>query len=93
LFYEELRTRRDTGSALQSRTFSISAVHGDLSSAYSSDRYASLKIDSAHHLRTKLQEDEQCLQREDTNREIKKSTAKIQEINKNENKIGRNWKR
>jgi hypothetical protein len=79
LFYEELRARRHTGSALQSRTFSVSVVHGDQSSAYRSDRYTSLKIDSAQHLRKKLEEDEQCLQREDTNREIKNSMVKTQE--------------
>jgi len=81
------------GSALQSRTFSVSVVHGDQSSAYKSDRFTSLKIECAHHLRTKLEEDEQYLRKEDTNREIKNSMVKIQEINENENKIGRKQKR
>jgi hypothetical protein len=58
LFYEELRARRQMGSALQSRILSVSEVLGDQSSAYWSHRYTSLKIDSTHHLRTKLKEDE-----------------------------------
>jgi hypothetical protein len=78
LFYEELRARRKMGSDLQYRTFSVSEVLGDQSSAYRSDRCTFLKIDSARHLRTRLKEDEQCLQREDTNREIKYSMVKIQ---------------
>jgi len=67
---------------VQSRAFSISAEHGDQSSAYSSVRYTSLKIDSAHHWGTKLEEDEQCLQTEDTKWESKNSMVKIKEIKK-----------